>query len=69
MACLYPGSHAAMLHTYDGAFKRGCYASKSCAMCCHRKLNMRSILVPILEYLRYVLSDFQTVFSIVMGLS
>ena len=47
-----PGPHAAMLHTCDGAFIRGCDASES--MCCDRKLNMLNILVPILEYLGYL---------------
>ena len=42
-----PGPHDAMLHTCDGASKRGCDASKSSAMCCDRKLNMLNILVPI----------------------
>ena len=63
-----PGPHAAMLCTCDGTFRRGCDASKSCAMCCDRKFNMLDILVPILEYLCYLLTDFQTVFIIVMGI-
>ena len=37
-------------------------------MCCDRKLNMLNILTPILEYLSYLLPDFQTVFIIVMGI-
>ena len=49
--------HDAMLHTCDGAFKRGCDASKSRAMCCDKKLNMLNILVPILEYLSRLLCD------------
>ena len=63
-----PGPHAVMLYTCDGAFRRGCYASKSRAMCCDRKLNMLNILIPILEYLSYLSPYFQTVFIIVMGI-
>ena len=67
--CSYPikpGPHAAMLHTCDGVFQRRCDASKSHAMCCDKKFNMLNILLPILEYLSHLLSDSQTVFSIVM---
>ena len=35
---LKPGPHDVMLHTCDGASKRGCNASKSRVMCCDRKL-------------------------------
>ena len=41
---------------------------KSHAMCCNGKFNMLNIFCPILEYLSYLLSDFQTVFSILMGI-
>ena len=35
----------------------------------HKKnSNMFNILLPILEYLSYLLSDFQTVYNIVMGI-
>ena len=63
-----PVPHDAMLHTCDGVSKRDCDVSKSRAMCCDRKTNMLNNLVPILEYLSYLSPDFQTVFSIVMGI-
>ena len=62
-----PGPHAAMLHTCDGGFQATCDISKSHAMCCDRKFNMFNILLLFLEYLSYLLSDFQTDFSILMG--
>ena len=63
-----PGPHAVMSFTCDGAFHLCCDARKSHAMCCNRKFNMLNILVSILEYLRYLLSQFQTVLSILMGI-
>ena len=38
------------------------------AICYNRKFNMLNIMVAMLEYLRYLLSDFQTVFSIMMDI-
>ena len=64
-----PGPHTAMSYTCDGAFHLCWDARKSHAMCCDRKFNMLNILVPILKYLSYLLSDLQTGFSIVMGIS
>ena len=57
-----------MLHTHDGTFQCICDAAKSNAMVCDAFSNMLVILLPILEYLSYLLSDFQTVFTIVMAL-
>ena len=37
-------------------------------MPCDVSSNMFNILLPILEYLSYLLSDFQTVYNIVMGI-
>ena len=65
--CNKPGPHAAMLHTCDGVFQTTCDGSKSHAMCCDRKINMLNILLLILEYLSYLLFDFQTGFSNLMG--
>ena len=48
-----------LLHGRDFLFK------KAHAVCCERKFN---ILLPILEYLSHLYSDFQMVFSIVMGI-
>ena len=48
-----------MLHTCDGVFQSSCYALKSHAMRCDVNSNMLVILLPILEYLSYSLSDFQ----------
>ena len=36
---------------------------QNCVRCCVRKFNMLNILVPILGYFSYLLSDFQTVFQ------
>ena len=66
MTSYEPGPHAAMLYTCDGVLQRCCDGSKSHAMCCDKKFNMLNILLPILEYLSYLLSDRQTDFSIVM---
>ena len=60
--------HAAMLHTCDGTFQTSCDTSKSHAMCCDAFSNMLGFLLPILEFLGCLLSDFQTVCSIVMGI-
>ena len=46
-----------------GAFKVCCDALKSHAMCCDRKFSIFNIFLPILEYLRYLLYNFQTVFQ------
>ena len=54
--------HAAMLHTCDGAFRGFCDATKLHAMLCDAFSNMLVILLPILEYLSFLLSDFQTFF-------
>ena len=61
-------SHAAMLHTNDGTSKSPCDDSKSYAMFCDAYSNMLEIWIPILEYLSYLLSYFQTVFSKVMSI-
>ena len=60
--------HVAMLHTCDGVFQSSCNAGKSHAMLCDVNSNMLVILLPILEYLSYLLSDFQAVFSIMIGM-
>ena len=67
-ASFKPGPHVAMLYTCDGAFHLCCDARKSHAMCCDRKLNMLNILHSISEYLSYLRSDFQAVFSIMMDI-
>ena len=58
-----------MLYTRDGTFQSSCNALKSHAMCCDAFFNMLEFLLPILEYLSHILSDFQTVYSIVMAIS
>ena len=58
--------HAAMLYTRDGTFQSSCDTSKLHAMCCDVFSNMLEFLLPILEYLSHLSSDFQTVCSIVM---
>ena len=68
VVCLKAQPHAAMLHTCDGVFQSSCDAAKSPAMACDAFSNMLVILLPILEYLSYLLSDFQTVCSIVMAI-
>ena len=54
---------AAMLHICDGVFQNSCDAGKMPAMVCDAFSNMLVILLPILKYLSYFLSDFQTIFS------
>ena len=66
--CLWAQPHAAMLHICDGVFQNSCDAGKLPAMVCDAFSNMLVILLPILEYLSYFLSDFQTVFSKMMGI-
>ena len=66
IACDKPRPHAAMLHTCDFAFEGCCDGLKLHAMCCDKKLKMLNILVAILEFLSYLPSDFQTVFSLVI---
>ena len=61
--------HAAMLHACDGLFQSYCHARKMHAMCCNAFSNMLECLLPILEYLQYYLSDFETVYSIAMVIS
>ena len=65
-----PGPHAAMLYTCDGVFHVCCDARKSHAMCCYRKFNMLNVFLSILQYLSYVLSDYQVlpVFSIMIDM-
>ena len=58
--------HAVMLHTCDGAFQSSCDAGISHAMFCDVNSNMFNILLPIMEYLSQLLSEFQTVCSIMM---
>ena len=58
--------HAAMLHTCDGVLQSTCDAGKYHAMHCDVNSNMFNILLLILEYLSYSLSDFQKVCNIVM---
>ena len=62
--------HATMLPTCDGLFQSPCDAGKLLAMCCDTFSNMLEFMLPILEYryLSYLVSDFQTVCIIVMGL-
>ena len=60
--------HATMLHTCDGAFHSSCDAGISHAMLCDVNSNMFNILLPIMEYLSQLLSEFQTVCSIMMGI-
>ena len=55
--------HAAMLHICGGVFQNSCDAGKLPAMVCDAFSNMLVILLPILEYLSYFLSDFATIFS------
>ena len=52
--------HAAMLYAHDEMFQSSCDASKFS--------NMFEFLLPILEYLNYLLPDFQTVCSILIGI-
>ena len=59
--------HAAMLHTHDVTFQSTCDTAKSPAMACDAFSNMLVIWLPILEYLSYLLSDLQTVFSKMMS--
>ena len=54
--------HAAILHICDGVFQNSCDAGKMPAMVCDAFSNMLVILLLILEYLSYFLSDFQTIF-------
>ena len=58
--------HAAMLHTCDGVFPSSCDGGKLPAILCDVNSNMFVILLPILEYLSHLSSDFQTVCSILM---
>ena len=51
----------------DGVFLGPCDASKSHAILCDASTNMLVIWLPILEYLSYLFSNFQTVFSIMIG--
>ena len=60
--------HAEILHTCHGVFKRHCDASKSHRMHCDAKSIMLVNLLPMLEYLSYLLSDFQAILSITMGI-
>ena len=60
--------HDAMLYTRDGKFQTSCDTSKSHAICCDAPCNMLVILLPILEYLSYLLSDSQTGFSMIMSI-
>ena len=62
------GPYAMMLDTCDGAFHLCCDARKSHAICCDRKFNMLNILLLILQYLSYLLSDYQAVFTIMMDM-
>ena len=57
---------AVMLYTRDVTFQSPCDISKSHAMGCDEFSNMLEFLIPIMDYLSYLLSDFQTVYSIVM---
>ena len=56
----------AMLYTHDTTFQCPCDAAKLHAMLCDAFSNMLVILLPILEYLGYSLSDFQMVSTIMM---
>ena len=58
--------NAAMLYTHDGIFQSPCDTSKSHAMYCDAFSNTLEFLFPILDYLGYLLSDFQTVCTIVI---
>ena len=58
--------HAVMLHTLYGTFQNCCDTSKSHAMCCDAFSNILQFMLPILEYLSHLLSNFETVCSIVM---
>ena len=60
--------HAAMLHPCVGTLQSCCVAGKLHAMLCDVNSNMFNIFLPILEYLRHLSFDFQTVFSILMGI-
>ena len=55
--------HAAMLQICDGVFQNCCDTGKMPVMVCDAFSNMLVILLPILEYLGYFLSDFQPIFS------
>ena len=61
-----PQPHVAMLHTHDGTFQNCCDTSKLHATCCDAFSNMLEFMLPILEYLSHLLSNFETVCSIVM---
>ena len=54
---------AAILHTCDGAFQRFCDAEESHAMCYDEICNAFNILLPILEYLSYLFSDYQMILT------
>ena len=60
--------HNAILYTCDGTFQSSCDTSKPHAMYCDTFSNMLVILLPILEYPSYSLSDSQTVFSLIMSI-
>ena len=60
--------HGAMPHSHDETFQYTCDARKLHAMACDAFSNMLVILLPILEYLSHLLSDFQSVCSIVMAI-
>ena len=53
--------HDAMLCTHDGIFQGSCVALKWPSMFGDAFSNILEVLLPILEYISYLLSDFQTV--------
>ena len=60
--------HVATLYTRDGTFQSFCDTSKWHAMCCNAVSNMLVISLPILEYLSHLLSNSQTVFSMMISI-
>ena len=68
--CYKAQPHVVMLHTHDGTYQCPCDTAKSHAMLCDTFSNMLVlILLPILEYLCYSLSDFQMASTIMMAIT
>ena len=65
---VYSPGHTMRCCTPEMVRPKGAAMPQNRVRCAVRKLNMLNIWVPILEYLSYLSPDFQTVFSIVMGI-
>ena len=50
----------------NGTFQNSCGTPKAPAMFCNAFSNLLDLLLPNKEYLRYLLSDLQTIFSTVI---